>query len=113
MQKWITSNRRTGDTSQHSRLCNIKLGGSAHRGSILQVIVGEGSSISSICLLTVVNSIEIHGEDLCFAVLSCHRRCQDDLLQFANERILVAHQCIFDQLLGDRATTSDNTPMTQ
>src|SRR6266581_5621628 len=62
IQKGVKCRRRSRNTRQHSRLRNIKLGGSARTGCILQVEVNKCSSISPICLLAVIDSVEVHRE---------------------------------------------------
>src|SRR6266700_3513158 len=66
-------------------------------------------SVGAVGLLTIIDGVQIHRENLLFGIDARDAGRQDDFLQLAHDRIAVPYNGIFDQLLGDGAATGHDT----
>src|SRR5579884_1911845 len=73
--------------------------------TILQPKIGARGGIDAICLLTVINRIEIHLQDVGLAIALVNDGGERDFLHFAQQGSLVANHEILDKLLRDGAAT--------
>ena len=72
-------------------------------GLLVAPEVGLGGRAQAICVVAVVDAVQVHVEDLVFGVALLQRGGQNGLLQLAEDRFLGREQLDLDQLLADRA----------
>src|SRR5450759_3437175 len=61
--------------------------------------------------MTIVDGIQVHGENVFFGIVAVKLRSQHNLFQFAHNGGCIAYNEIFDQLLANSAAPLDDTPV--
>ena len=96
MEQWIKGRRIAGNAGKHGGLRQVELRRGAFAGLILDAEVHGGSGIDAIRLLTIVNAVKVHFQDVAFRIEAIDLRGQHDLLELARKGGLVTHNQILD-----------------
>lgn len=71
----------------------------------VHAVVGLCGGLDAVGAAAVVAGVDVAGEDVVLAELVVHLERDDDLLELAGNRLLLAQVVVLDVLLGDRRTT--------
>ena len=112
MQQGIIGIGRAWYTRQHSRLRQVKLHRGWHPRLVFQAEVDCSSRINPICLFTIIDTIQVHFQDVILAIMPINLWSENNLFEFTNESCLVSHDQILNQLLGNCTAPLDNLPAT-
>ena len=113
MQQRVVGRGIAGNTGEHGGLCQVKLHGGAFPRLIFQPKVDSSGSIDTIGLMAIVDTIQVHLQDILFGIVAIDLGSQDDLFELTDNRGLVADDQVFDQLLCDGAAALNDTAMGQ
>src|SRR5947207_8783984 len=106
MFQWVQGRGATREASEHRRLGQVELHGSAFTSRLIfQPKVDRRGGIDTIGLLAVVDSIQVHLHDVMLGIIAIDLRCEHDLFKLTHNCCLVAHNQILNQLLGNCAST--------
>src|SRR2546421_9153878 len=102
----VKGRRATREASEHGRLSQIELHGSAFTSRLIfQPKVDRRGGIDTIGLVAVVDTIQVHLHDVMLGIMAVDLWCEHDLLELTHNCILVAHNQILNQLLGNCSST--------
>src|SRR6266566_2094190 len=74
---------------------------------ILQAKVDSSCGINAIGLVSIINSVQIHGQNIGFGVVVIELRSQHHLFQLAHNSRCIANDQVFNELLADGAAAFD------
>ena len=105
MFQWVQGRGATREASEHGRLSQVELHGSAFTSRLIfQPKVDRRGGIDTIGLVAVVDTIQVHLHDVMLGIMAIDLRCEHDLFELTHNCSLVAHNQILNQLLGNCAS---------
>ena len=96
MEQWIKGRRIAGNTGKHGGLRQVELRRGTFAGLILETKVHSGSGVDAIRLLTIVDAVKVHFQDVALRIEAIDLRGQHDLFEIARKGGLVTHNQILD-----------------
>ncbi len=113
VQEWVVGIGRIGQARQHCGLRQVELLRRRFAGFILQPEIDRRRRVDAICLLAIVDGVQIHFQDVALAIVVVYRWRERKFLQFALDAFPIAHHQHLDELLGDGTAPLHDTPAAQ
>ena len=80
---------------------------------ILQAKVDGSRGINAIGLVSIINGVQVHGQNIGFGVVVIELRSQYHLFQLTHNSRRIANNQVFNELLADGAAAFDHAPILQ
>src|SRR6266567_4586922 len=113
VQGRVVLRRIAGKSGQNCGLRYVQLLRGCAAWRILQAEVDVGSGIDAVGLVSVINAVQVHFQDIIFGIHGVELWGQNDLFELTDIGRFVSDNQVLNQLLGNGAATFDNAPILQ